>query len=291
MDRMLTVSHVSKKYPGFSLEDVSFELPSGSIMGLVGENGAGKTTTLKLILNELRRDRGEITVFGMDNRKQEQQIKEQLGVVFDESYFHQEFQARDIGKIMRSVYRQWDDALYNQYLQQFQLPPTKIIKDYSRGMKMKLSIATALAHRPKLLILDEATSGLDPIVRNEMLDLFLDFIQDEGHSILFSSHITSDLEKVADYITFLHAGKVVFSRSKDDLMYQYGVAKCGASQFEKLDRADIIGYRHSAFGYEVLVSDRDRCKRKYPGLVIDNTTLDEIMLFYVNPKNDRKERN
>lgn len=288
MENVLVVNNVCKTYADFSLRDVSFQVPKGSIMGFVGENGAGKTTTLKLILNEVKREKGEITVFGMDNIQQEREIKEDLGVVFDESYFHQEFKAADIGKIMKSIYRQWDSSLYRQYLRDFQLPENKIIKEYSKGMKMKLSIATALSHHPKLLILDEATSGLDPIMRNEILDIFLDFIQDENHSILFSSHITSDLERVADYITFIHQGRVVFTSSKDDLLYRYGVIKCGRGDFARLDTSDIIGSRKSEFGYEVLVGDREGCKRKYHNLVVDSTNIDDIMLFYVKGERDSR---
>lgn len=284
MDYILTLKDVCKTYPGFTLNNVSFEIPKGSIMGFIGENGAGKTTTIKLILNEIKRDKGAITVFGMDNIRDERKIKEQIGVVFDEGFFHMGFVARDIAKVMRNFYSAWDDSLFARYLKQFDLPENKTIKEYSKGMKMKLSVAVALSHKPKLLILDEATSGLDPVVRSKILDIFQEFIQDESHSILLSSHITSDLERIADYITFIHQGTVAFSRSKDDLLTQYGVIKCGAADYSKIDRSDIVGSRHNEFGWEVLVSDRGRCRRKYPGLAIDSTTLDELMLFYAKRK-------
>lgn len=280
MDQVLVLKDVCKSYPGFDLDHVSFQLPKGSIMGFIGENGAGKTTTIKLILNEISRKSGSIQLFGMDNIKDERRIKEQIGVVFDEGFFHMGFVTRDIAKVMRNFYRTWDDALFLRYLKDFQLPDNKTIKEYSKGMKMKLSIAVAMAHKPKLLILDEATSGLDPVMRSEILDIFQDFIQDEEHSILLSSHITSDLERIADYITFIHQGKILFSRAKDELLMQYGVIKCGAADYSKLDRADIVGSRHNEFGWEVLVSDRGRCRRKYPGLMVDSASLDEIMLFY-----------
>lgn len=281
MEQVLVLKDVCKSYPGFTLDHVSFQVPRGSIMGFIGENGAGKTTTIKLILNEIKRQGGNISVFGLDNQKDERKIKEQIGVVLDEGFFFMDMTPKDIAKVMRSIYRFWEDSLYSRYLREFQLPENKTIKEYSKGMKMKLSIATALAHRPRLLILDEATSGLDPVMRSEILDIFLDFIQDEDHSILLSSHITSDLEQIADYITFLHQGKVVFSCSKDDLLQQYGVMKCSAADYEKLDRSDIVGSRQNRFGWEVLVSDQKRCRRKYPHIVIDPTTLDEIMLYYV----------
>ncbi len=285
MDNILKISNLCKDYPSFHLQDVSFTVPNGSIVGFVGENGAGKTTTIKLILNEIKRDGGSVQIFGLDNKKDEQKIKEQIGVVFDESYFHGEFKAGDIASILRSVFQTWDDGLFDRYLNQFKLPKNKMIKEYSKGMKMKLSIASALAHHPRLLILDEATSGLDPVVRSEILDLFLDFIQDESHSVLFSSHITGDLEKVADYVVFIHEGKIIFDRSKDDLIYQYGIVKCGPKDFQRIDPDDLVRRRKTDFGYEALVTDREAARRKYPGLVIDPATIDNIMLMYV--KGDR----
>lgn len=281
MENILEVNNLCKNYPSFQLKNVSFTVPSGSIVGFIGENGAGKTTTIKLILNEIRRDAGSVKIFGMDNIKDECKIKEQIGVVFDESYFHSEFKADDIAKILKRIYKSWDDALYDDYLRRFRIPKDKIIKEYSKGMKMKLSIASALAHRPRLLILDEATSGLDPIVRSEILDIFLDFIQDESHAILFSSHITGDLEKVADYITFIHEGNVVFERSKDDLIYLCGIVKCGEADFKKLDKTELVRWRKNECGYEAVVENREEFKRKHPGLVVDTAAIDEIMLLYV----------
>lgn len=281
MENILEVKNLSKSYPSFQLSDVSFTVPSGSIVGFIGENGAGKTTTLKLILNEIRRDSGSVTIFGMDNIRDERKIKEQIGVVFDESYFHGEFKAGDIAAILKRIYKSWDDALFEDCLRRFKLPKDKIIKEYSKGMKMKLSIVSAIAHHPRLLILDEATSGLDPIVRSEILDLFLDFIQDESHAILFSSHITGDLEKVADYVTFIHDGKIVFNRSKDDLIYLCGIVKCDAADFQKLNKTELIRWRKNECGYEALVEDREEFKRKHPGLVVDTAAIDEIMLLYV----------
>jgi len=281
MQNILEIKNLSKSYPSFALKDVSFSVSCGSIVGFIGENGAGKTTTIKLILNEIRRDGGNIQIFGMDNIKDEREIKEQVGVVFDESYFHGEFKAGEISTILKHVYRSWDSDLFNHYLKQFKLRKDKIIKEYSKGMKMKLGIASALAHKPRLLILDEATSGLDPIVRSDILDIFLDFIQDETHSVLFSSHITSDLEKVADYVTFIHDGQIVFDRSKDDLMNCCGILKCGASDFSQIDKSDLARWRKNEFGYEALVTDQQRAKQSYPNLIIDKASIDEIMLFYI----------
>lgn len=250
-------------------------------MGFIGENGAGKTTTIRLLLNQLKADSGEIKILGLDHIQNEKEIKNEIGVVFDESYFHENIKPKHISKIMGRVFTHWDEGLFFQYLNRFGVPADKITKELSRGTKMKLSIATALSHHPKLLVLDEATSGLDPVVRNEILDIFLEFIQDENHSILFSSHITSDLEKVADYITFLHEGEIVFSESKDELLYDFGLLLCGAEDFKTVDKGDIIGHRESRFGHEILVRNKEQMKQKYKGLTIDSVTIEDIMLFYI----------
>ncbi|MVB11100.1 Vitamin B12 import ATP-binding protein BtuD [Caprobacter fermentans] len=285
METLLELEGVCKNYPSFTLRDVGFTVPEGSIMGLIGENGAGKSTTIRLILNEIRRDGGSIRIFEKDNIKDEVSVKEQIGVVFDESCFSGEFRAKDVDLILKRVFKAWDRDLYRRYLRDFSLPPEKKIKEYSRGMRMKLGIAAALAHRPRLLILDEATSGLDPVMRSDILDLLLDFIQDEHCGILFSSHITSDLERVADYVTFLHEGQVVFSRAKDELEEHLGLLKCGASQLDKLDSSDFLRVRRGSFECEALVADRAAAKRKYPELVIDAAPLDEIMLLYAKGEN------
>lgn len=286
MDNVIEIKNLSKHFDRFQLGEVSFNLPKGSIMGFIGENGAGKTTTIKLLLNELIKDSGSIRIFGLDSVKDEKRIKQDIGVVFDESYFHENIKPQHISKIMRQVYQNWDEKLFFDYLTKFQLPANKVTKDFSRGMKMKLSIATALSHHPKLLLLDEATSGLDPIVRNEILDLFLDFIQDEEHSILFSTHITSDLEKISDYITFIHQGKIIFSESKDSLLYDYGLLLCGTADFEKIDRPDIIGHRENRFGHEVLIKGKEFLKQKYKGFTIDPVNIEDIMLFYTKGGNE-----
>ncbi len=280
MENVLSVKNLSKDYGSFKLEDVGFVLPKGSIMGLVGENGAGKSTTINLILNLVKKDAGEVSVFGLDHIAHEKEIKKQVGVVLDESSFHDTLNALRISKIMGNLFESWDEALYRHYLEIFKLPEKKTVKEYSRGMKMKLSIAAALSHRPKLLLLDEATSGLDPVVRNEILDILLEFIQDEEHAVLLSSHITSDLERISDYITFIHNGKIIFSKPKDVLLESYGVLKCGVDEFRKIDPSDIVGCRKGQFGYEALIQNRARAAEKYHGFTIDGTTIEEIMLFY-----------
>ena len=281
MENMVEVRNLCKNYNTFSLKNVNFSLPEGSIMGFIGENGAGKTTTIKLLLNEVKRDGGKIRIFGMDNIKDEIKIKSQIGTVFDESYFYGGFTVEDIERILKNVYKTWDSSLYAQYLRNLSLPRNKRIKEFSKGMKMKLSIASALSHHPRLLILDEATSGLDPVMRSEILDVFLNFIQDEKCGVLFSSHITSDLEKVADYVTFIHNGSIVFSSSKDELADNFGILKCGASEFPNLDHSDFLRWRKGSFECEALVKNKAQVKRKYPDCIVDNATLDEIMLFYI----------
>lgn len=281
MEPVIEVENLCKEYESFRLQNVSFKLPKGSIMGFIGENGAGKTTTIKLILNLISRQSGKIKVMNMDNIHDEKRMKEDIGVVFDESYFHENLTPNEISKVLRFIYRRWDEKLYQGYLKQFNIPADKTIKQLSKGMKMKLSIATALSHHPKVLILDEATSGLDPVMRNEILDLFMEFIQDEEHAILISSHIINDLEKIADYITFIHEGKIVLSEQKDVLLQSYGICKCGQRDFDQMAREDRIGVRKNQFGYEVLVKAKSHIRRKYPSMMIEPCSLEDIMLFYV----------
>ena len=216
------VNDLCKEYRDFTLDNISFNLPSGCIMGLVGENGAGKSTTIKLILNIIKRNKGTVKLFGRDNLDNFVEIAEDLGVVLDEVGFSEKLNAVQVGKIMRNTYKKWDQKVYEEYLDRFSLPLKKKFKDYSKGMKMKLGIAVALSHDPKLLILDEATSGLDPVVRDELMDIITEFTRDEGHSVLMSSHIVSDLEKLCDYITFLHKGELLLCEEKDRLLEQYG---------------------------------------------------------------------
>lgn len=283
MGNILELKNVSKEYKhsNFALDDISFALPYGAIMGYVGENGAGKTTTIGCILNTLTKDSGSIMLFGKEMSDKDTAIRENIGVVYDENFFPEYLNAEKLANVMRGLYANWDDKLYEKQLKEFSLNPKQKIKTYSKGMNMKLSIAVALAHKPKLLILDEATSGLDPIMRDEILDVFLDFVQDEEHSILLSSHITSDLEKVADYITFIHNGKIILTAKKDDLRYQYAVMRCKAEQFMSLDKKDIIAFRKRDYQIDVLINDKNSAERKYKDIVMDLVSIDEIMLLLV----------
>ncbi|MDE7418267.1 MAG: ABC transporter ATP-binding protein [Lachnospiraceae bacterium] len=283
MENILELQQVSKTFSksNFTLDNVSFSLPYGAILGFVGENGAGKTTTIGCILNTIAKDGGSVKLFGREMLDTDTDIREKIGVVYDGDNFPGHWTAEQLSKVMQGFYTNWDDELFCKYLGEFQLPPKQRIKHYSRGMTMKLAIAAALAHHPQLLILDEATSGLDPIMRDEMLDVFLDFVQEEDHSILLSSHITSDLEKVADYITFIHNGSLIMTASKNDLAYHYAVMRCKESQFLALDRSDMIAYRKRDFQIDVLVPDGKEAQRKYRDVVVDHVSLDEIMLLLV----------
>ena len=279
MTNCIEIKGLCKSYPDFSLQDVDLTLPGGTIMGLIGENGAGKTTTIKCILNLVRRDAGEITLLGRVSLREERAAKAGVGVVLDECFFHDALRPRDLERILAPVYPSWDNGLYRDYLDKFRLPGKSLVKTFSRGMKMKLSLAAALAHRPQLLILDEATAGLDPVVRDEILDEFLSFICDEDHAILISSHITSDLEKAADYITYLHQGRVALSQPKDELLDRYGRVGCSAADLAAIQPGDLLRVRRGTFGCEGLTADREAFRRKYPGLTVDPATLEDIMLF------------
>ena len=283
MENILELQQICKTFPksNFILDKLSFSLPYGAILGFVGENGAGKTTTIGCILNTVRKDSGMVKLFGKEMRDIDTDIREKIGVVYDGDNFPGFWTAKQLSQVMEGIYTQWDNALFQKYLEDFHLPVKQKIKNYSRGMTMKLAIAVALSHHPQLLILDEATSGLDPIMRDEMLDVFLEFVQEESHSILLSSHITSDLEKVADYITFIHNGKLIMTASKNDLVYNYAVMRCKESQFLALDSSDIIAYRKRDFQIDVLVADGKEAQRKYKGAVVDHVSVDEIMLLLV----------
>lgn len=277
----LEIKNISKTYKNFKLDDVSFVLPCGHIMGLIGENGAGKSTIINCILDIIEMDSGSISVLGQKNDKNNVSLKENIGVVLTASDVYDNYTVKQVENIMKDVYKQWNHEIYDYYMNKFSLPLNKMIRDFSRGMKMKMAITIALSHQPKLLILDEATSGLDPIMRDEILDVFLEFVQDENHAILLSSHISSDLEKIADYITFIHEGKLILSTSKDELIYEYGLMKCRNDEFDMIDKEDIIRYRIKTYEVEILVKNREKMARKYPNCIVDSTKLDDIMMLYV----------
>lgn len=281
MNSAIEVRGLCKHYRDFSLRDVSFTVPGGSIMGFIGENGAGKTTTIKSILGLLHTDGGSISVLGRDPVTDRRAIGQDIGVVLDGSFFYEGMRAKDISAVMSRLHGRWDKESFASYCKRFALPMEKPFKEFSKGMRAKLALTTALAHHPKLLVLDEATSGLDPVVRSEMLDLFLEFIQDEEHSILLSSHITSDLEKVADYVTYLHQGRVALHGAKDELLDTYGKLVCGRSELERVDPALLVGVRSGQFGCEALVKNRRAFARFHPELAVEPVSLEDIMVFTV----------
>ena len=280
-ENILEVRNLNKNYKGFKLKDINLTLPKGMIMGLIGENGAGKTTTIKSILNLTKVDSGEVKIFGLNIKEDEEKIKEDIGVVLDDSFFSEHLTAEDINQIMKNIYENWDENLFFKYLVDFKLPLKQEFKEFSSGMKVKLKISTAISHCPKLLILDEPTSGLDPVARSEILDIFQDFIQNGENSILVSSHITSDLEHIADYITFISDGRILLSKTRDELLDEYGIVHCTEEEFKKIDKKDYLRYKKNKYAYDVLIEDKKEFKKKYELKVIDKPTLDDIMVIYI----------
>ncbi len=279
MKNAIEISGLHKAYKDFALQDIHLAAPCGSIMGFIGENGAGKTTTIKAILGLIRPDSGVVRVLGREPAQARRALMENVGAVLDGSFFSDSMRARDISAVMARIHPRWDGAYYTALCERFALPMEKPCKAYSKGMLAKLRLCTALAHRPRLLVLDEPTSGLDPVVRGEILDLFLEFIEDETHSILLSSHITSDLEHIADYITFIHEGRIVFSKTRDALREEYGVVKCGKSRADALTGARVLGRNDSRFDAELLVDNRAEVARLYPDVLVEPASLDDIMTF------------
>ncbi|MCI8417480.1 MAG: ABC transporter ATP-binding protein [Lachnospiraceae bacterium] len=274
----IKVRGLTKKYKNFTLDGVSFSVPSGAIVGFIGENGAGKTTTIKAMLGLIQADSGSVELLGHTPKEADGSWKEEIGVVFDEGYFPENVTPLNVEKILGRIYRTWDGKTFQNYLTRFAVPRETRYKELSRGMKMKLSMAVALSHGARLLILDEATSGLDPVVRSELLDLFLEFIQEEDHAIFLSSHITSDIEKISDYILLIHQGRVLLYENKDVLMYQYGLVRCSREQYEKLSPKHCRGYRKGAFGYEVLVDNREELGQAWD-CVVDKISLEDLLVF------------
>lgn len=273
----LEITNLTKTFPGFTLDNLTLTLPSGCIMGLIGENGAGKSTTIKLILDMLHKDGGSVAILGRDNQDNMRLTKEDVGVVMDEVGIPECLTARQVGRIMQYTYRQWDAAEYQRLLKKLALPDNKPFKDFSRGMKMKLGIAIAMSHGSKLLLLDEPTSGLDPVVRDEVVEMFHDFTRDESHSILISSHIVSDLEKLCDYVAFLHHGKLLLCEEKDVLLSEYGIVHCTAEQLAELDPEAVQHKKESPYGIELMVK-RDAVPS---GLPVSPVNIEELFVFMV----------
>ena len=281
----IQLSHINKSFGDFAIRDLCLEVPSGTICGLVGENGAGKSTTIRLLMGALRPDSGSARVLGTDVSSPEfRAVKEDIGVVLDEAYFPESLNAVQVGRIMAGTYRRWDQGLYDGYLKRFDLPPKKQFKDFSRGMRMKLAIAVALSHQPKLLVLDEATAGLDPIVRDEVLDLFNEFTREEDHSILISSHILSDLEKLCDYIAFLHKGDLLFCEEKDRLLEEYGIFEDSRENLDCLMPEAVVAREETRYGGVRALVKRDLAPA---GFRMEKPTVEDVVLFLVKGAKNR----
>ena len=279
---VIELKNVKKDYGDFVLDNVSFSVPTGSVCGFIGQNGAGKTTTIQIILDAIKRDGGEVYVFGKNINDGMAELKEDIGVVFDEMGFHDFLTPKQINTVMKNIYKNWDEDAFFDYLKKFSLPAKKECGKFSRGMRMKLQIATAMSHKAKLLIMDEPTSGLDPIVRNEIIQIFREFVIEEDHSILLSSHITTDLEKIADEVVFIDAGKIVLSGNKDEIIEKHGILRCKKDEVKEISDSLIVDVEVSSMGAEILVNDKKAASKLYPGMVIDEAGLEQIMIHYVN---------
>lgn len=286
---VIEIKNATKDFGDFKLDNISFAVPEGSVCGFIGQNGAGKTTTIKIILDILNVDAGEVYIFGQNIKDGSAKLREDIGIVFDEMGFHEFMTGKDINIMMKNIYKNWDEKVFFNYLKRFSLPVKKPCGSFSRGMRMKLQIAVALSHNTKLLIMDEPTSGLDPIVRNEMLQIFREYVLEEDHTILLSSHITGDLEKLADEVVFINGGKIVLAGNKDDIIEKHGLLKCKKDDLKNISESFIVYAQSGSYGVEILVNDRKACAKLYPDMIIEHASLEDIMLFYVNRSISSKE--
>lgn len=280
MEHVLEVSNLKKDFGGFVLSDVSFSLDKGYVLGFIGPNGAGKTTTIKLIMNLLQKDGGEIKIFNLDHIRHEVQVKKRIGFVYDENHFYEELTAAETKRYVAPFYSGWDDQVFNRYMKEFSLPANQKLKEMSKGMKMKFSLALALSHRAELLIMDEPTSGLDPLFRSELLEILRFLMADENLSILFSTHITSDLDKIADYIVMIDQGKTVLQGTKEEVIESFRIVKGQRSLAHTELRSKLIGLKESEYGFEALTREGEAICRQYKDSVVcERPTLEDIMLF------------
>ena len=277
----IEIKSIKKTYKDFKLDINNLKVQSGTITGLIGENGAGKTTLIKSILGMIKSNCKNLKIFNKDYKENENEIKDDIGLVLDNAFFPELLNAKDINTVMKGIYKNWDEKLFFKYLKDFNLPHDKEIKSLSCGMKKKLEIITALSHHPKLLILDEPTSGLDPVARSEVLDILLKFIKDEDHTVLLSTHITTDLEHTSDQIIFIDDGKIVLDEQKDNVINDYGILKCDHSYFDKISKNDVLAYKKNKYNTDVLIKDKERLKKKYKDVIIDNVTLEDLMILMI----------
>lgn len=281
MKPILQLKNVTKAYKDFTLDSISFDLPPGIVLGMIGENGAGKSTTISAILDMVDLTEGSIEVFGMDHKKDGPAVREKIGTVIDGMNQIPYFYIKDVEKIYKNAYKNWDSKKFYTLLKRFKLPLDKQIKTFSKGMNVKLNFAAALSHNPKLLLLDEATSGLDPVMRDEILEILQEYMADGEHSILLSTHITSDLDKIADYILFIHEGKIRFLKSKEEIEENYGILTCGEEILKALSPEDYDAYIKDAFSFRVLISNKKELTEHIKGLNIERASVEDIMLFYI----------
>lgn len=281
MKNAIEIKNVTKEYAHFKLDNLSLDIPAGVIVGLIGENGAGKTTLIKSILNIIHTSQGTIKRFSSKMEEEDLDVKQDIGVVLDNMFFSEILTPKDINSIMKDVYKNWDTNLFYEYLKKFGINDTQKLKTMSKGMRKKTEIATSLSHKPKLLILDEPTSGLDPVVRNEVLDIFQSFVCDEEHTILFSTHITSDLEHIADNIVFIDKGKLLMNQTRDEILDRYGILKCDIFSFDKIDKKDMLRHIKHKYNYEILVDDKEKMCNKYKDFVVDKITLEDLMILMI----------
>ncbi|RGD75605.1 ABC transporter ATP-binding protein [Anaerofustis stercorihominis] len=281
MEYALEVKNLTKEYKDFAVKDISLKIPKGSVLGLIGENGAGKSTFINSILNIVKPNEGEISILGKDLYTYEKEIKEEIAVIFDRSHYNENLKPSFVGKMLSKIYKNWDNDKFYNLLKEFDIPVDKKIKQFSKGMKMKFEFACALSHSPKFLILDESTSGLDPVFRDEILEILRDFTMDEEHTILMSSHITSDLDKIADYIAFIHDGRMKFIKTYEDIHDNYGVIACKKEFLDNISKEDIVAYKKETFGYKVLIKNRLEIMKVFKDLQIENASIEDVMLFYI----------
>ncbi len=281
-ENCVEIKDLVKQYDDkFILGPININIKNGKIVGIIGENGAGKTTLIKSILNIIKANSGNINMFDKDYIKYEKEIKEDVGVVLDDMFFPEVLTPAEISIVMKDIYKNWDKSLFENYIKEFNLSMNEKIKTFSKGMRKKLEIATALAHKPKLLILDEPTSGLDPIVRNEVLDIFQKFISDNEHTILLSTHITSDLEHIADDIIFINKGKIIMNKPTKEIIQNYGILTCSKDYIGNIAKEDITAFKENKNDYQILVEDKKKISEKYKDQSISNVNLEDLMVLII----------
>ena len=285
MDNILEVNGLVKRYPAISLDSVSFSLPEGCVTGFIGTNGAGKTTTIRSILNLAHKDAGTIKIFGLDAEEHEKEIKDRIGIIMDGSYFYNDLSMRDMKSIIAPAYSKWSDADYQSYMDKFDLDPKQKISTLSSGMRMKYALVLALSHQAELLIMDEPTSGLDPLVRSQFLEIIKEYMKNGGKGVFFSTHITSDLDKIADMLILIHGGKIIFQRNKDDLLDTFRTVKGNTTALNDQNKKLIRGLRVSAFGFTGITDQVPEIKKEMPDVLLEKATIEDIMLAYIGGDN------